>query len=87
VLMPNLDAAMKGIAASLVSGGRLLAIENARGPLPVHIARMIRRRSLHPHGANDFTRRSIQVIGAYFRVDLERWTTAPPTVLVGAVKK
>lgn len=86
VLMPDLDAAFAGIAASLVDGGRLLAVENARGPLPIHVARMVRRRSLRPHGANYFTRRSVASLRRHFSVELERWTAAPPTVLLGGVK-
>ena len=87
VLMPDLDAAMKGITASIVDGGRLLAVENARGPLPIQVARMVRRRSLRPHGANYFTRRSLATVREHLNVELERWTSAPPTLLLGAVKR
>ena len=87
VLMTDIDAAMKGIAASLVDGGRLLAVENARGPLPIHIARMVRRRSLTPHGANYFTRRSLTTVREHLDVELQGWTSAPPTLLLGAVKR
>ena len=86
VLMPDLDAACRGIARALVSGGRLLAVENARGPLPIHVARVVRRRSLRPHGASYFTKRSMESVRAHLSVGLERWTVAPPTVLMGAIK-
>ena len=87
VLMPDLDMAIAGITASLGVGGRLLLIENARGPLPVHLARMLIRRSMRPHGAAYFTRRAVRRIGSHLDIELERWTLAPPTVLVGAVKR
>jgi len=86
VVMPDLDLAAQGIAASLIPGGRLLAVENARGPLPLHIARVARHRTLRPHGAAYFTGASINAIEAHLRVDLIRWTTTPPTVVVGAIK-
>ena len=84
VLMPDLDAAVEGISASLVGGGRLLAVENARGALPIHVARMVRRRSLRPHGASYFTGASLRSVQKRFNIELERWTRTPPTVLLGA---
>jgi SAM-dependent methyltransferase len=84
VLMGDADAVGRGIAASLVPGGRLLAIENARGPLAVHLVRAIRRRSWRPYGANYFTPRSLTMLGAHLDVRFVRWTRLPPTVVIGA---
>jgi SAM-dependent methyltransferase len=84
VLMGDMDAIGRAIAGSLVPGGRLVAIENAQGPLPLHVARMIRRGSLRPHGAHYFTQESVDRLGTHLNIALERWTTVPPTVLIGA---
>lgn len=84
VLMGNASEVGRGIVASLLPGGRLLAIENARGPLLMHIARAIRRRSWRPYGASYFTAGSINALGSHLDVELERWTAVPPTVLIGA---
>jgi SAM-dependent methyltransferase len=86
VLIPDLDSLARGIANSLVPGGKLVAIENARGPLPVHLARLVRWGTLRPYGAGYFTPASVETIGRHLTVELVNWTTLPPTVLVGGVK-
>ena len=86
VKMPDLEMAINGIVATLEVGGRLLLVENSRGPLPIHLARMLIKRSMRPHGAAYFTKRSVRSIATKLDIELERWTLAPPTVLVGAVK-
>lgn len=83
VLM-EIEEAVAGFADALAPEGRLLLVENARGPWPVHVARMARRRSLQPHRATYFTPRTIETIRGRFDVELECWTTLPPTVVVGA---
>lgn len=87
VLSHDLDATIRGIAGALRSGGRLLAIENARGPLAVHAARIVRRRSLHPHGARYFTPRTLRSVENHFDLDLVHWTRVPPTVVLGGQKR
>lgn len=87
VLVQDLESMAQGIARSLVPGGRLLAVENARGSTAIHVARMIRWLSVRPYGAGYFTPASLATIGAHLEIDLERWTTVPPTVVVGAVKR
>ena len=87
VLMADIDGVSRAIAASLIPGGRLLAVENARGPLLLHIARAIRRHSWRPYGANYFTRASVAAMALHLDVELERWTTAPPTVVIGARRR
>lgn len=87
VLSPDLDATIRGIANSLRSGGRLLAIENARGPLIVHAARVVRRRSLRPHGAHYCTPGTVRTVASHFDLDLVRWTRIPPTVAIGGSKR
>jgi len=87
VLLRDIEGAARGLSNARVPGGRLLAVENARGPLPVHVARIVRRRSLHPHGATYFTNRSVSAIREFFDVERIRWTAVPPTVLIGAVKR
>ena len=87
VIVPDLAATLAGLASALVDGGRLLMVENGRGPAIVHAARMIRRRSLHPHGANYFTNASLPIIRRHFDVQLEHWTRFPPTLVVGAVRR
>jgi SAM-dependent methyltransferase len=84
VLIGDVAEVGDAIAGSLVPGGRLLAVENARGPLPVHLARVARRRSWRPYGASYFTRASVAALTSRFDVELERWTALPPTVLIGA---
>ena len=84
VLIDDLRAAAAAISASLVSGGRLVAIENARGPAPIHVARMLSRRSRRPRGANYFTSESVRHLEQHLRLSLVRWTVFPPTVLVCA---
>ncbi|MDQ3690371.1 MAG: methyltransferase domain-containing protein [Chloroflexota bacterium] len=85
VVLMQIDAAVEGFAAALNDGGRILLIENARGPWPLHAARVLRRRSLRPHGAMYFTNQTVTAIRARFRVDLEHW--APPAVVIGATKR
>ncbi len=87
VIVPDLAAMLAGLASALVDGGRLLMVENARGPGIVHAARMIRRGSLRPHGASYFTKASLDVVRRRFDVQLESWTAFPPTVVVGAVRR
>ena len=87
VLMGDIDPVAKAVTACLAPGGRLLAIENARGPLLLHAARVIRRRSWRPHGASYFTSASMRAFAAHLDVQLERWTTVPPTVLIGAARR
>ena len=87
VLMGDIDLVAGALAGCLVPGGRLLAIENAQGPLLVHVARIIRRRAWRPHGASYFTRSSVKALAQHLDVQLERWTTVPPTVLIGAARK
>lgn len=87
VVVPDLDAMLAGLASALVEGGRLLMVENARGSAFVHAARMIRRRSLRPHGATYFTKASLPLIRRRFDVQLEHWTAVPPTLVVGAVRR
>lgn len=84
VLMGDMTLVAGAIASSLIPGGRLLAIENARGPLPIHVARTIRRRTLRPYGAGYFTSATLNALRSHLDVELERWTTLPPTVLIGA---
>ena len=87
VIVPDLAATLAALASVLVDGGRLLMVENGRGPAVVHAARMIRRRSLHPHGANYFTHASLALVRHHFDVQLEHWTAFPPTLVVGAVRR
>ena len=87
VLMGDIDPVARALAGCLVPGGRLLAVENAQGPILVHLVRMIRRRAWRPHGASYFTHSSVQALAQHFDVQLERWTTVPPTVLIGAIRK
>jgi len=84
VVLMEIEAAVGGFAAALVDGGRILLVENARGPWPLHAARVLRRGSLRPHGARYFTDRTVATIRTRFRVDLEHW--APPVVVIGATK-
>jgi 2-polyprenyl-3-methyl-5-hydroxy-6-metoxy-1,4-benzoquinol methylase len=87
VVVPDQDAMLRSVAASLVEGGRLLLVENARGPAVIHAARMIRRGSLRPHAASYFTRSTVAIVRRHFDVQLERWTSMPPTVLIGATRR
>jgi SAM-dependent methyltransferase len=84
VMMGEPDALAGSIVASLVPGGRLLAIENARGTRAVRLLRAIRRRSWHPYGARYFTPEVLDALRPSLDVEVERWTTLPPTVLIGA---
>ena len=86
VLIHDLESLAQGVANSLVPGGRLVAVENARGPLPIHLARLARWRTLHPYGAGYFTPTSVETIGRHLRLEIVNWTTLPPTVLVAGVK-
>lgn len=83
VLSPDLSSSVLGIAHALNPGGRTLVIENARGPLPIHLARMIRRRSLRPHGATYFTPGTVDILRRDFAITLEHWSAMPPTVVLG----
>lgn len=85
VVLMEIEAAASGFAAALRDGGRILLVENARGPWPVHVARIIRRRSLRPHGAAYFTPRTVAAIRSRFEVQLEHW--APPVVVIGGTKR
>lgn len=87
VLTPDLAAIAEGLHRVLVPSGRLLAVENARGSLPVHLLRMAARGSLRPRGARYFTPRELRQLHPWFDVRLERWTAWPPTVLIGAVRR
>lgn len=87
VVLMDHHRAVDGLAAALNSNGRVLLVENARGPLPVHVLRMIRRRSRRPHGATYFTRSTIDAIRRRFDVELDHWTAFPPTVVVGGRKR
>lgn len=87
VLARDLAGSAAAIHNVLEPGGRLLAIENARGPFPYHLARMIVRRSTHPHGARYFTKSRLAELNPWFDLALERWTPVPPTVLIGAVRR
>jgi SAM-dependent methyltransferase len=86
VIVPDQEAMLMALGSALVDEGRLLLIENARGPALLHAARMIRRGSLRPHGAAYFTPATLETIRRHFDVRLERWTMLPPTVVVGAVR-
>ena len=85
--MGSMQSVSRGIATSLVPGGRLLVVENARGPLLMHIARAVRRRSWRPYGASYVTRAAVAAMTLHFDVELERWTAIPPTVLIGARRR
>lgn len=87
VLMAEADDIGQHIADSLRPGGRLLAVENARGPDLFHLLRVIRRRALHPHGARYFTQRMVDELATHLVVELVRWTAMPPTVLIGASRR
>lgn len=87
VLSRDLDASMAGFARALNRGGRIVSVENARGPLWVQAARIARRHSLRPHGATYFTRSSVEVVRRRFDLEVERWTVFPSTVLIcGSVR-
>lgn len=85
VVLMDIEGAVDGFAAALKEGGRILLVENARGPLPLHVARVLRRGSLRPHGARYFTDATVATIRTRFRVDLEHW--APPVVVIGGAKE
>ena len=84
VVLMDIGAAVEGLADALNPGGRVLLVENARGPLPLHLLRMLRRGSVRPHGAHYFTAATIDIIRRRFEVDLESWD--PPVVVVGGRK-
>jgi SAM-dependent methyltransferase len=85
VVLMEPQRAAEGLHGSLVSGGKLLLVENARGPFPLHLARMIRRMSLRPHGARYFTQRTLDIFSERFEIALVRWYG--PTVLIGAIRR
>jgi len=85
VVLMDIDAAVDGLADALNPGGRVLLVENARGPLPLHLLRMLRRGSVRPHGAHYFTAATIDTIRRRFEVELESWD--PPVVVVGGRKQ
>lgn len=84
VVLMDVEVAAAGMARALNPLGRILLVENARGPLPVHLLRMVRRRSVRPHGANYFTPDSVDIVRRYFDVDLVRWS--PTVVVIGATR-
>jgi SAM-dependent methyltransferase len=84
VLMGDVAVLGHELASSLEPGGRLLAVENARGPLAMRVLRAAVRRSWRPYGANYFTRDTVRAVTSGLDVELERWTTVPPTVVIGA---
>lgn len=86
VVVMDQATAPAGLAGRLVAGGRLLMIENAAGPVPVRLARMVRRRSRRPFGAAYFGPGSLDPFRQHFMVELERWTQVPPTVVIGGVR-
>lgn len=81
VVLMDIERAVEGFALALRPNGRILLVENARGPLLMHILRMVRRMSLRPHGASYFTPETVSVIRRRFDVELEHW--AAPTVVIG----
>ena len=62
VLMGDIAAVGRRLAATLERGGRLIAVENARGPLAMHMLRAAVRRSWRPYGANYFTREPVRAM-------------------------
>lgn len=87
VLAPNLGVMIESLATSLRPGGRLLSVENSRGPVLMHGARVVRRRSLSPHGATYFTPGTIALFERCFDVEMVHWTRLPPTVVVGGLRR
>lgn len=87
LVLMDLAATVDALAKLLLDDGRLLIVENARGPIPVHVARMVRRRSLRPHGARYFTPASAATLRRWFDLELEHWTSVPPTVVIGARRR
>lgn len=86
VLMDR-EATLVEIHQHLVPRGRWLAVENARGVLPIHVLRMLRRRSLRPHEASYFTRRDVELARRHFDIDLEWWSILPPIAVLGGRKR
>lgn len=86
VLFEDLDAAWAELSRSLTQRGRIVALENMRGPSLMHLLRMIGRHSRRPHGASYFTPESVDSARRYFDLDLVETTLAPPICLLAGRK-
>lgn len=87
VLMGGMDEVAPSIAASLVPGGRLLAVENAHGPIVLRVARAARPWTWLRRKIDYFKPEAVEAIRSHLAVELERWTSFPPTVLIGARRR
>ncbi|MBN1681629.1 MAG: class I SAM-dependent methyltransferase [Anaerolineae bacterium] len=83
----HLDHLLPAIAARLKPGGKIVFVENARGPLWYHALRVFRYRSLAYTHMTYFTGREIALVQRHFTITHIARTTLPPVVLIGGTSR
>ena len=86
--MGDLDAYLGLVARKLRPGGRLMALENERGPAVLRLARMIRHRRLTIGSFHFFDSNRWSVVRSRFAPILEQHVRWPPVgAFVGELRE
>lgn len=81
VVVPELEPFLAQIARKLRPGGRVVLIENAKGPSLLHLLRALRHRHWDFRRAHYFTRREVKLVQSLFEIETARETMLPPIYL------
>ncbi|MDH4079246.1 MAG: class I SAM-dependent methyltransferase [Nitrospira sp.] len=82
VLVPGLGHFLEEVNAKLKPGGKIVFLENAKGPWFVHLLRTFRHREWDYTKARYFTSEEIRVVSAIFDGVTVRKHSFPPVVLM-----
>jgi len=84
VVVPNLSQFLKDVRAKLKTGGRIVFLENAKGPKWLHILRAFRHGKWDYKTAHYFTSDEIRLISEIFQeVSIKRWMFPPVVLILG----
>lgn len=82
VLVRPLDSFLAQIASVLKPGGKIVFIENGKGPWMLHALRRLRHRSWDYTRADYFTQAHLEMIGRLFTITGIRKNFVPPIYLI-----
>jgi ubiquinone/menaquinone biosynthesis C-methylase UbiE len=87
VLVPDLTRFLEEVNAKLKPGGKIIFLENLKGPWFIHILRAFRHREWDYTKARYFTPQEIRLVSDIFDEVVVRRRTFPPVVLIMGRKK
>lgn len=87
VVVPDLARFLEEINAKLKPGGKIIFLENAKGPWFMHSLRAFRHRKWDYTKAHYFTQQEIKLVSDIFAEVVVRTRAFPPVVLIMGRKK